>query len=103
MTRSEIVERLARDRAVEGMCLQITHLPEGSADLQDLSQYIYLVLLEYPEPMLQDLWEHNEMRFLLARLIINNFRSNKSRYHYAIRVFRERSVSLCGLDFMDEG
>lgn len=79
----------------------ITHLPAGDPDLLDLGQHIYLVLLEYDEARLQDLWDNNEINFLIVRLAINNFRSAKSRFHYLFRVFRSRSVSLTGLDFPD--
>lgn len=101
MTRNEIVEALAQDRRVEQICGMITHLAPGSSDLKDLAQHIYLVLLEYREDMLQDLWEHGEINFLIVRLVLNNFRSSKSRFHYLFRVFRERSVPITGLDFPD--
>ena len=96
------METLAREKRVEQICEMITHLPKASPDMQDLAQHIYLVLLQYREELLQDLWEHDEINFLIVRLALNNFRSGKSRYHYLFRVFRERAVSLAGLDFMDE-
>ena len=79
----------------------VTHLPADHSDLLDLGQHIYLILLEYDEGKLQDLWEHDEINFLIVRLVLNNFRSAKSRFHYLFRVFRSRSVSLTGLDFPD--
>ena len=102
MTRREIVERLAKEKRVEQICAMITHLAPDDPDLADLGQHIYLILLEYREDLLQDLWAHGEINFLIVRLVLNNFRSGKSRYHYLFRVFRERSVSLAGIDFPDE-
>lgn len=101
MTRNEIVESLGRERRVEQICAMVTHLPADHPDLLDLGQHIYLILLEYDEGKLQDLWEHDEINFLIVRLVLNNFRSAKSRFHYLFRVFRSRSVSLTGLDFPD--
>lgn len=101
MTRNEIVEALARDRRVEQICAMVTHLKADDPDLLDLGQHIYLILLEYDEPKLQDLWENDEINFLIVRLVLNNFRSAKSRFHYIFRVFRSRSVSLSGMDFPD--
>ena len=101
MTRNEIVESLGRERRVEQICAMVTHLPADHSDLLDLGQHIYLILLEYDEGKLQDLWEHDEINFLIVRLVLNNFRSAKSRFHYLFRVFRSRSVSLTGLDFPD--
>ena len=102
MTRNEIVQTLGKERRVEDICGMITHLPQSSPDVKDLAQYIYLVLLEYREDLLQDLWKHGEINFLIVRLVLNNFRSSKSRFHYLFRVFRERSVSIAGLDFPDK-
>ncbi len=101
MTRTEIVEALGRERRVEQICAMVTHLPADNPDLLDLGQHIYLILLEYDEEKLQDLWENEEINFLIVRLVINNFRSAKSRFHYLFRIFRSRSVSLTGLDFPD--
>ena len=80
----------------------ITHLPAQEPDLLDLGQHIYLIILEYDEAKLQDLWDNNEINFLIVRLVLNNFRSHKSRFHYLFRVFRSRAVSLTGLDFPDK-
>lgn len=101
MTKTEIVEAIAKDSLVEQVCRRITHLAPESAEAQDLSQYIYLILLEYREDFLVELWERNEIDNLIARLVLNNFRSGKSRFHYLFRVFRERSVPLTGMDFPD--
>lgn len=101
MTRKEIVERIAEDRLVEQVVGRITHLPADSPDSQDLCQYIYLILLEYNEAKLQARMAAGDVDNLIARLVVNNFRSAKSRFHYLFRVFRERSVSLSGLDFPD--
>ena len=80
----------------------ITHLPAQEPDLLDLGQHIYLILLEYDEAKLQGLWDNNEINFLIVRLVLNNFRSHKSRFHYLFREFRSRAVSLTGLDFPDK-
>lgn len=102
LTRNEIVEALGRERRVEQICAAITRLPQGHPDLSDLGQHIYLILLEYDEGKLQDLWEHGEINFLIYRLAMNNYWSKKSRFHYIFRVFRSRSVSLNGVDIKDD-
>lgn len=93
MTRQEIVETLARQKAVETMVVNIAHEPM-CADLADLSQMVYLILLEYDEGKLQDLWEHGQMNFFLARIIITQYRSSWSPYHTAIRKFREMCMEI---------
>lgn len=92
-TREEIVEHLARTRRVEAMVENICHHPL-TQDLKDLCQMVYLILLEYDESKIQDLWENNEINFFLARIIINQYRSSNSPFHTIFRKFQERSVSI---------
>ena len=91
MTRAEIVEALAKGHVVEDMCKTIAHASELTADLKDLAQAIYLILLEYPEDKVVDLAKDESLRFFIARVIINQYRSGNSAYHKLFRRFR----SLC--------
>lgn len=93
MTRSEIVNKLALERRVETMVENICH-NHLTADLKDLCQMVYLILLEYDESKIQDLWENNEINFFIARIIINQYRSSNSPFHTIFRKYQERSFSL---------
>lgn len=86
-SKTEIIEALARERKVETMIENIAH-QTLSADLKDLSQMVYLILLEYDETKLQDLWENDQMNFFLARIIVNQYRSSNSPFHTIFRKFR---------------
>ena len=86
-TKTEIIEAIAKDRMVETMVTNIAHKPM-SADLEDLSQMVYLILLEYDEKRLQDLWINNQMHFFIARIIINQYNSINSPCHTMFRKFR---------------
>ena len=73
-----------------------------TADLKDLCQMVYLILLEYDEGKLQDLWENDQINFFLARIIINQYRSSNSPFHYLFRRFQERGVYMgVGADIND--
>lgn len=87
-TKAEIIETLARDGFVETMITNIAHQPLN-ADLKDLSQMVYLILLEYDEKKLQDLWENDQMNFFVARIIVNQYRSSNSPFHTTFRKFRQ--------------
>lgn len=87
MTKANIVETLAKKRVVEEMISNIAHQPL-SADLEDLSQMVYLILLEYDERKLQDLWDNDQMNFFIARIIINQYNSSNSPFHTLFRKFR---------------
>lgn len=92
-TKQYIVETLARERRVETMVENIAH-QSLTADLQDLCQMVYVILLDYDEGRLLDLWENGQINFFLARVIINQYRSSNSPFHTLFRKFQERSVYL---------
>lgn len=75
------------------MVENVAHQPLDD-DLQDLCQMVYLILLEYDEAKVVDLWEHGELGFFLARIIVNQFRSSNSPFHYMFRKPRERGYGL---------
>ena len=86
-----IIDTLARERRVEAMVENIAH-HSLTADLRDLCQMVYLILLEYDEAKLLDLWENEHINFFLARIILNQYRSSNSPFHTMFRKFQERSV-----------
>ena len=85
-TKVHIIETLAKERRVEALVENIAH-HSLTADLKDLCQMVYLVLLEYDETKLLDLWENNQINFFLARVIVNQYRSSNSPFHYIFRRF----------------
>lgn len=89
---------------VETMVTNIAHKPM-SADLQDLSQMVYLILLEYDEKKLQDLWINNQIHFFIARIIINQYNSVNSPFYTIFRKFRlmvDEEIQLSGKDVYNE-
>lgn len=84
----EIIEEIAKGKMVEAMVQNIAHQAmSDNANLSDLCQMVYLILLEYDEDKLQDLWEHKQMNFFLARIIVNQYRSSLSPFHITYRKF----------------
>lgn len=101
MSKSDIIEAIAKARMVETMVQNIAH-QSLTADLKDLTQMVYLILLEYDETKLQDLWDNKQISFFLARIIINQYRSSNSPFHTIYRKFRERSEDIQGKDWLDD-
>ena len=100
-SKETIIETLAAERRVEAMVENIAH-HSLTADLKDLCQIVYMVLLEYDESKLRDLWENDQMNFFLARVIVNQYRSSNSPFHYTFRRFQERCVYMgVGADIND--
>jgi len=83
----EMIAQLAKERRVETMVENIAKQPLA-ADLKDLSQMVYLILLEYDEKKLQDLWDNGQINFFIARIIINQYRSSNSPFHKLFRKYR---------------
>lgn len=100
--KMQIIEMLSKERAVERMIENIAHQPM-TANLKDLSQMVYVILLDYDEEKLVDLWEHDEIQFFLARIILNQYRSSTSTFHYQIRQFAQKTTDLTGRDFDEQG
>lgn len=103
-TKNEIIEILARGRKVEAMIENIAH-HSLTADLEDLSQMVYLILLEYDEGKLQDLWENRQMNFFLARIVTNQYNSTSSPFYTTFRKFRrmiDEEIQLSGKDAYNE-
>lgn len=90
MTKGDIIAELARERAVETLCRNIAGGSENASDLQDLSQMVYLILLDYDEEKLHDLYETGALPFFIVRIIIRQVRSDTSAYHLTIRAFRQK-------------
>ena len=63
-------------------------------DLQDLCQMVYLIILEYDETKIQDLWENEEINFFLARIILNQYRSSNSKFHKLYRVYERKAEDI---------
>lgn len=75
MTRREIVERVARERRVEKFIMNVARASRLAPDLEDLAQMVYLALLTYDADKIVDLWEHDELGYFIARIILNQYRS----------------------------
>lgn len=96
-----IITEIAQEKVVETMVKNVSRKPLTD-DTKDLVQMVYLILLEYDEAKLQDLWQNHQMPYFIARIIINQFRSHNSPYHTIFRKFQERSTDITGMDWSDE-
>ena len=101
MTKREIVERLARRRTVERIAENITRRSASAPEIADLCQMVYLILLEYDENKIRDLWDNGEIGFFIVRVILNQFRSMTSPYYYLYKKFIEHARPIDGHDAPD--
>jgi len=90
MSTTDIISTLARERVVEGLCLNVAHVSVLSADLKDLAQIVYVILLEYEPGKVAEMYREGTLRFFVARIICNQYRSSSSPFHKVFRDFRSR-------------
>lgn len=91
-TPSEIVEALAREKRIEALVSNVCRRPAD--ELKDLSQLVYLALLQTPASLLSDLYENGQLDFYAVRIIQNQYYSCKSRYYREIVRFQLKSREL---------
>ena len=96
-----IVEDLAKRKVVETMVQNIARRSVATPELQDLSQMVYLVILEYDTDKIEDLYLNDELGFFIARIIINQYRSNTSPFFYQLKKFNSNAAPLEGHDQPD--
>ena len=96
-----IVEDLAKRKVVETMVQNIARRSVATPELQDLAQMVYLVILEYDTDKIEDLYLNDELGFFIARIIINQYRSNTSPFYYQLKKFNNNAAPLEGHDQPD--
>ena len=98
MTSNQIINELAKNKVVEKLVANISpdDNPPGSlsSDNQDLSQLIYLTLLEKPNSLIEDLYSKGELIFYVIRIITRNVYSTTSPYYRTIKKFKNKTTDI---------
>ena len=89
----EIIDQLAREKRVETMLANIAKKPV-TGTLEDLCQMVYLILLEYDEGKIVDLWENGQINFFLARILLNQYRSTNSPFYKLFRKYESKATDI---------
>ena len=99
MSKNEVVNIIAKERLVEQI---VSNIAKSSDDLlNDLSQEIYLDLLQKDEDKIINLYETNQMRYFITRMVINNIHSTNSPYWCKYKRFTQNMNEITG-DIADE-
>lgn len=86
MPNTEIVNILAKDKTVELIVQNVTKCPLTN-NTKDLSQDIYLYLLDMDNKMLNKLYNNNEINFYIIGMVKNNVYSSSSKYYRTYKKF----------------
>lgn len=93
MTSNQIINELAKNKVIEKLVANIS--PESdSFDNKDLSQLIYLSLLEKPNSLIEDLYSKGELIFYIIRIITKNAYSTTSPYYRVIKKFKNKTTDI---------
>ncbi len=103
MTNAQIINYVANSKIVEEIIGGITYSKfENKENLKDLSQDIYLQLLQMDTKKLNELYFKKQLRYWLARILTNNIHSKTSPYFYTYKKAQRQSVSIGDIDIDDE-
>lgn len=93
MNKDEIVAAMARDGFVERLVREHKDFNRNPYTA-DLSQDIYITLLNYDEGLIRRLWTDGSMEYFIRRIIKNNLYSTTSNFYYNYQRFRKNSNEL---------
>ena len=84
MTKEEVVEYIARSKLIQE-CILIVTGGVWRSEYDDLTQDILIELLS--QEKIVDLYEKDQLRYYVVRVVRNNIQSNTSRFFYRYRRF----------------
>ena len=103
MTNAQIINEIANGGLVEEIIQGVSYSKfENQVNLQDLAQDIYLQLLQMRTDKLNDLYIKKQLRYWIARIVVNSIHSKTSPYYYTYKKEQMQSVSISEIDLYDE-
>ena len=79
MDKYKIIDEISKDKIVEEVVYNIGD--RGDEDLKDLIQDIYINLLEKEDNLIENLYNTNQLKFYIIRMVVNNIHSKNSPYY----------------------
>ena len=102
-TNSEIINEIANAQLIEEIIGGVSYSKfENTENLKDLTQDIYLQLLQMDTKKLNDLYCKNQLRYWIARIVVNSIHSKTSPYYYQYKKEQMQSVSISDIDIDNE-
>lgn len=87
MSKKEIINNLAKERYIETTIGNLTTSPYK----QDLAQDLYIELLMKPDDLIDGLFERDELKFYVKKMIRLNINSNTSPFYTKYERYRKIS------------
>lgn len=90
LSKNEIIEQ--EQNTIREICRSVLANNKDLHLLEDLIQDINLILLSQIEETIQSLYETNQLRFFVARIVTNQVLSTTSPFHNTYRVRESKNV-----------
>lgn len=98
MELHEIIREMSEQHFVSRLIKKISpDIPQDWVD--DLTGMIYEDLLMKDPSFVIGMWERNELKFYVIRMIQQSIFSGTSNFHRQIRMFLQKSKNIDGYDF----
>ena len=102
-TNAQIINEIANNGLVEEIIQGVSYSKfENTENLKDLTQDIYLQLLQMRTDKLNDIYTKNQLRYWIARIVVNSIHSKTSPYFYTYKKEQMQSVSISDIDIDNE-
>ena len=102
-TNAQIINEIANGGLVEEIIQGVSYSKfENTENIKDLAQDIYLQLLQMRTDKLNDLYIKNQLRYWIARIVVNSIHSKTSPYYYTYKKEQMQSVSIDDIDTYNE-
>ena len=103
MTNAQIINEIANGGLVEEIIQGVSYSKfENTENIKDLAQDIYLQLLQMRTDKLNDLYCKKQLRYWIARIVVNSIHSKTSPYFYTYKKEQMQSVSISEIDIDNE-
>lgn len=79
MDKYKIIDEISKDKIVEEIVYNIGS--KDDEDLKDLIQDIYINLLEKEDNLIETLYNTNQLKYFIIRMVVNNIHSKNSPYY----------------------
>ncbi len=102
-TNANIINEIADSGLVEEIIQGVSYSKfENTENLKDLTQDIYLQLLQMDNAKINELYFKKQLRYWIARIVVNSIHSKTSPYFYTYKKEQMQSVSIYDIDIYDE-
>ena len=79
MDKYKIIDEISKQKIVEEIVYNIGS--KDDEDLKDLIQDIYINLLEKEDNLIETLYNENQLKYFIIRMVVNNIHSKNSPYY----------------------